>query len=282
MTEVNGALRPSAFVPGCSVVETAPERLTVLDLFSGIGGFSLGLERAGFETVAFCEINTYRRAVLAQHWPEVPCYDDVRALTAGQMAADGVGHIDLISAGFPCQGISIAGKGAGLADGRSGLWSEIVRLAGELRPGLLVLENTSALLSGGRGEWCGRVLGDLAALGYDAEWHGIPAYYLGSPQPRDRVWIVAHAVQSWGSGWRPNWAGGWTARAGQAGPHGWRSDAQADDQLWPEPAMDRVAHGLPGQVDRINALGDTILPQIAEFIGASILAAPPLPQRIAA
>ena len=107
------------------------QKLRVLDLFSGIGGFSLGLERTGgFETVAFCEIEPFPRRVLAKHWPEVPQYDDVRTLTAARLAADGIA-VDVITGGFPCQDISLAGKGAGLAGSRSGLWSEIARLSGE-------------------------------------------------------------------------------------------------------------------------------------------------------
>jgi len=165
----------------------------VLDLFSGIGGFSLGLERAGFETVAFCEIEDYPRKVLAKHWPGVPIYGDVRTLTAERLAADGITGIDVITGGFPCQDLSVAGKQAGMGEGtRSGLWSEIARLIGELRPRYAIVENVTALLSGDRGRWFGRVLGDLAALGYDAEWHCIPASELGAHHHRDRVWIIAY------------------------------------------------------------------------------------------
>lgn len=163
--------------------------LDVLDLFSGIGGFSLGLERAGMRTVAFCEIEPYPRAILRQHWPSVPCYDDVRTLTAERLAADGIGPIDVICGGFPCQDISAAGKGAGIDGERSGLWSEYARLVGEIRPRYVIVENVAALL--GRG--LDRVLGDLSSLGYDAEWHCIPASAVGAPHRRDRVWIVAYA-----------------------------------------------------------------------------------------
>jgi DNA (cytosine-5)-methyltransferase 1 len=162
--------------------------LRILDLFSGIGGFSLGLERTGgFETVAFCEIEPFCRKVLRKHWPDVPIYEDVRELTAERLGADGIA-VDVICGGFPCQDISHAGKGAGIEGERSGLWSEYARLIGELRPGYVIVENVAALL--GRG--LERVLGDLAALGYDAEWHCIPAAYVGAPHRRDRVWIVAH------------------------------------------------------------------------------------------
>jgi DNA (cytosine-5)-methyltransferase 1 len=162
--------------------------LKVLDLFSGIGGFSLGLERTGgFKTVAFCEIEPYPRKVLAKHWPEVPCYHDIRELTAERLAADGIG-VDVICGGFPCQDISVAGNGAGLAGERSGLWSEFARLIGEIRPRYAIVENVAALLFRGLAD----VLGDLAALRYDAEWHCIPASAVGAPHRRDRIWIVAH------------------------------------------------------------------------------------------
>ena len=165
-------------------------KLRTLDLFSGIGGFSLGLERTGgFETVAFCEIEPFCQRVLAKHWPEGPIYGDVRELTAAKLAADGIGRIDVICGGFPCQDISVAGRGAGLEGERSGLWFEYARLIGELRPRYVIVENVAALL--GRG--LGRVLGELATLGYDAEWHCIPAAAVGAPHRRDRVWIIAHA-----------------------------------------------------------------------------------------
>src|SRR5215217_5599083 len=112
----------------------------VLDLFSGIGGFSLGLERTGgFRTVAFCEIDPFCRRVLAKHWPEVRCYEDVRELDAARLAADGIG-VDVICGGFPCTDISFAGKGAGISGPQSGLWSEFARLIRELRPRYALVE----------------------------------------------------------------------------------------------------------------------------------------------
>ena len=159
--------------------------LHVLDLFSGIGGFSLGLERAGMRTVAFCEIDPYCQRVLRRHWPGVPIWPDIRTLRATDLLA-----IDLICGGFPCTDISVAGKGLGITGPQSGLWSEYARIIGEVRPRYVIVENVAALL--GRG--IERVLGDLAALGYDAEWHCIPASAVGAPHRRDRVWIVAYAA----------------------------------------------------------------------------------------
>jgi DNA (cytosine-5)-methyltransferase 1 len=166
--------------------------LGVLDLFSGIGGFSLGLERAGFRTISFCEVLPKPRHLLNHYWPDTPCYDDVNTLTGERLAADGIVP-DALCGGFPCQDLSYAGKGAGLDGARSGLWFQIARLLRELRDlgrpvRFVILENVSALL--GRG--LGVVLGDLAALGYDAEWDCIPASAVGAPHQRDRIWIVAY------------------------------------------------------------------------------------------
>ena len=116
--------------------------MNVLDLFSGIGGFSLGLERAGMKTVAFCEIEPFCRAVLAKHWPGVPIYEDVRSLTGAGLASAGIVP-DAICGGFPCQDISIAGKGAGLDGERSGLWHEYRRLIAEIRPRWVIIENVA-------------------------------------------------------------------------------------------------------------------------------------------
>ena len=183
--------------------------MNVLDLFSGIGGFSLGLERAGMHTVAFCEIDPWCRRVLAKHWPDVPVYDDVRTLTAARLVADAARDvraeqaaggtewqragasrqsIDVICGGFPCQDISTAGKGAGITGERSGLWKEYARIIGEVRPRYAIIENVAALLHRGLSD----VLFDLSALGYDAEWHCIRASDVGAPHRRDRVWIIAY------------------------------------------------------------------------------------------
>jgi DNA (cytosine-5)-methyltransferase 1 len=138
----------------------------------------------------------------------VPCYEDIRDLAASRLRDDGV-SVDAICGGFPCQDISTAGKGAGIEGERSGLWSEYARLIGELRPQVVFVENVSALLSRG----LDKVLGDLAALGYDAEWHCIPASAIGAPHRRDRVWIVAYPssarcgleeYRSGGQGWEPS------------------------------------------------------------------------------
>jgi DNA (cytosine-5)-methyltransferase 1 len=163
--------------------------LKVLDLFSGIGGMALGLERSGgFETAAFCEVNPFCRLILKRHWPHVHCYDDVRTLTAKRLADDEI-RIDVICGGFPCQDISYAGRGAGLSADRSGLWYEFARLIGELGPRLVIVENVAALLDRGMAE----VLGTLSDLGFDAEWSTVSACSVGATHMRRRVFIVADA-----------------------------------------------------------------------------------------
>jgi len=248
-------------------------KLRVLDLFSGIGGFSLGLERTGgFETVAFCEIEEFPRRVLAKHWPEVPCYHDVKTLTADVLARDGI-TVDVITGGFPCQDLSVAGRKRGLIEGtRSGLWSEIVRLIGELRPSYVIVENVANLLSGPSnrpGGWFGRVLGDLAECGYDAEWENIPASAVGAPHRRERVWIVAypHKVRCEGLTHQPlSWAT-------QLPREPVRSFAEwAELRAIPKPYSIRANDGVSNRVDRIAALGNAVVPQIPELIGRAILA----------
>lgn len=230
-------------------------KLRLLDLFSGIGGFSLGLERSGaFETVAFCEIEPFCQKVLAKHWPKVPLYNDVRNLTAEQLASDGIA-VDAICGGFPCQDISIAGKGAGIEGDRSGLWREYARLISELRPRYVIVENVAALL--GRG--MGRVLGDLAALGYDAEWEVISASSVGAPHQRDRIWIVAYPNGSQRQG------RGIFSRILEK-----HADVSFCGWWQTQPRMDRVANGVPFQVDRLRAIGNAVVPQIPELIGRAI------------
>lgn len=157
--------------------------MRVLDIFSGIGGFSLGLQRAGHTTIAFCECEDYAQAVLRKNFPDVPIFDDVRTLTADTFAEP----IDIICGGFPCQDISIAGKNAGIDGERSGLWKQFKRLIDETRPKYALIENVDAIL--GRG--LSVVLADLASIGYDATWATLDSKYFGLPQRRRRTYICA-------------------------------------------------------------------------------------------
>jgi len=273
-------------------------KLRVLDLFSGIGGFSLGLERTGgFETVAFCEQNLFCMDILKKHWPKVPVYDDVRTLSAIDLCHDGVGSIDVICGGFPCQDLSRAGSRAGLEGSRSGLWREFARLIREVRPSFVIVENVPDLLSLGLGD----VLGDLASSGYDALWECIPASAIGAPHLRDRFWLLAVPQHSDADNTGPHSAplhinGGAELQhgqervaqplgcdvpnadsEGQLQPQGSLSDQRrrpSDRDWWnAEPAVGRVAYGVPNGVDRIAALGNAVVPQIPELIGRAILEA---------
>ena len=217
-------------------------------------------------TVAFCEINPYCRGILRKHWRNKVCFNDVRELNAETLYGTiGNNPIQVIAGGFPCQDISVAGKGAGIDGERSGLWGEYARLIGELRPSYAIVENTSALL--GRG--LGRVLGDLAALGYDAEWHCIPASAVGAPHQRDRVWIIAYP-ESGGRGQGDKNRGGASQRT--LTPQKWRRFANGI--RWKaEPAVSRVDDGVSDRVDRTRCLGNAVVPQIPEIIGRAILEA---------
>lgn len=159
-------------------------RITVGSLFSGIGGLDLGLEWAGIGPIKWqVERDPFCRSVLAKHWPDAERFDDVCAVGSHCLS-----YVDLICGGFPCQDLSFAGKGAGLAGERSGLWFQYARIVRELRPRFVVVENVPALLSRG----LGTVLGDLALLGYDAEWHCVSAASVGAPHLRNRLFVVAY------------------------------------------------------------------------------------------
>jgi DNA (cytosine-5)-methyltransferase 1 len=240
------------------------KKLRVLDLFAGIGGFSLGLERTGgFETVAFCEIEEFPRKVLAKHWPEVPQYDDVRTLTSDTLARDGIA-VDVITGGFPCQDLSASGAQAGIGKGtRSGLFRQMLRLAASLRPEFVIFENVSRFLSGPKeapGEWFGEFLWSLAEIGYDAEWFCITAASIGAPHERDRVWVVAY----------PNEA---QLERGCISRRIYAQHANFSDTCWgkDKPGVERASNGVPKQMDRLGCLGNAVVPQIPEMIGHAIL-----------
>jgi DNA (cytosine-5)-methyltransferase 1 len=373
--------------------------MTYGSLFAGIGGMDLGLDRAGLECRWQVEIDPFARRVLAKNWPNVQRYNDVRGVEIfdqeGQRLVNRVESVDVLAGGFPCQDISTAGQGIGIIGERSGLWKEFARVIAEIRPRFVFAENVPAL----RGRGLAMVLQDLWALGYDAEWHCIPACSLGAPHERDRIWIVAYpagvfrqaiicgepertirrvsedadadggwelqqegaieelwgrvsdcgskagddadaAGDGWGSG-RPgrldtgySWqreqafsnayadcsgcdgrtgklrpgrraepsdgdtaanANGegleiWLAEPGNAGqeqPAVERSDSESPDayseplvraaiargerSAWTvEPGVVRMVHGIPNRVDRLRGLGNSVVPQLAEWIGRRI------------
>ncbi len=243
--------------------------LTVGSLFAGIGGFDLGLERAGMTITWQVEINPYCQQVLAQHWPEVTRYGDITHVDWA-----GVEPVDLLCGGFPCQDLSVAGRGAGITGSRSGLWSEYVRAIRSLRPRYVLVENVPGLLANAA---MGRVLKDVAESGYDAEWQVLSAADFGAPHIRKRAWIVATLADSerlrsqrerdeWSAEGPPGLCYGTWADQAQAVPC-------AATEWWAvEPHVGRVAHGVPKRVDRIKGLGNAVVPQIVEWIGRRIVA----------
>lgn len=287
-------------------------KLRVLDLFSGIGGFSLGLERTGgFETVAFCEIEPFPRKVLAKHWPHVPCFDDVRKLTR----KDVDGSVDVICGGYPCQPFSTAGKRRGKEDDRH-LWPEFSRLVDEFRPAWVIGENVAGHISMGLDD----VLSDLERQDYACRTFVIPACAVGASHRRDRTWIVAHAEDMQRHG-KSNHG---TARDGQVSKSGSSSGADnvadADNNnaqgqqpsginqkerarqkqgqarpcsnggrwwgaepglggvadgfsCWLDEPQERVKAGVKDRAARLKALGNAVHPDIPMMIGHAILEA---------
>jgi DNA (cytosine-5)-methyltransferase 1 len=323
--------------------------VNVLSLFTGIGGLDLGLERAGMRIVGQVEIDPFCRSVLERHWPRVPRHEDVRTCVKWWSHAERP-RVDVLVAGFPCQPFSIAGPKLGRDDDRW-LWPHTARVVRALRPPWVLLENVPGLLRQGFGD----VLGDLAAIGYDAEWESLPASAFGAPHRRDRVYAVAYPYrehsgpeggpsrgrQLWtdlpsrvqetladtkgngrgarrtrgpaiGSASRPHVTAQRVAdahretgnvarrtgcavfgpateqrpgrRSGRSGERG-ISDAHREPSLWTpvprkerhhwttEPKVGRVAHGIPSRVDRLRALGNAVVPQVAEYVGRCIIAA---------
>ena len=167
-------------------------QLTAVSLFAGVGGFDLALERAGVKVVAAVEIDKNARGVLAKQFPNTKLFNDVTTVTGEDLRDAGfIPEHGIITGGFPCQDLSVAGKRAGLAGARSGLFYEIARIADETKAKWLVLENVPGLLSSQRGADMGAVIGTLVDLGYGVAWRVLDAQHFGVPQRRRRVFIVA-------------------------------------------------------------------------------------------
>lgn len=269
------------------------DKLTVGSLFSGIGGIDLGLQRAGFEIAWQVEIDEYCQKVLGKHWPDVARYGDIRTVGKHNLAP-----VDLIAGGFPCQDISIAGKRVGITGERSGLWSEFYRIICELRPRYVLVENVAALLNWG----IDTVLGDLSSCGYDAEWQMLPAAAFGAPHIRERVFILAYPSSARSSPIgrsistrQDNTTSSPSTKMAYASSKGFQrcrqerelfgsspvsptifkrgSSTRIERSDWwaVEPNVGRVANGISARVDRLKALGNAVVPQVAEYIGRCIL-----------
>jgi DNA (cytosine-5)-methyltransferase 1 len=236
------------------------------ELFAGIGGLGLGLEATGkFEVAWQVEKDDYAMKILNKHWPDVPKHDDVTTFPP----KDGDWDVDLLAGGFPCQDVSVAGNRKGITGERSGLFFEVIRIAKELRPKWILLENVTGLLVRGRG--MGSVLGELAEIGYDSEWHCISASACGASHKRDRVFIIStladtdskrlerHRELAEARQIRTQKAIGVFCRK-------MRASVWADDT-----GIRRVSTGIPNRVDRIRCLGNSVCPQVAQFVGMILL-----------
>jgi DNA (cytosine-5)-methyltransferase 1 len=261
--------------------------MRLLDLFSGIGGFSLGLERAGMQTTAFCEIDPYCRKVLAKHWPGVKIHDDVKQLDGNQYA----GAVDVICGGYPCQPFSAAGKQQGEKDPRH-LWPEMRRIIREARPRWVIAENVRGHVSLG----FDAVASQLEDDGFTVWPFLVPACAVGAPHRRDRLWIVAYASRPG----RQQVSGSPSCHEGANAGRQAKSDyepkcdgqscgtwnvahSHSQSQIGPaiarqechswaiEPAVGRVAHGVSKRLDRVRSLGNAVVPQIPELFGRSIM-----------
>ena len=272
-------------------------KLKHLDLFSGIGGFSLGLEATGgFETVAFCDYDSYCQKILRKHWPWVTIYDDIKELNHEKLNSNGHTKIDIVTGGYPCQPFSVAGRQQGEKDPRH-VWPEYFRLIKELRPTWVIGENVSGHVKLG----LDTVLENLESEGYSARTFSISASSIGANHQRERIWIVANSGCSWGSGsefQRKNENEIKKENANQFERSSsssqsnmvysdserlekWESIGENFSQEYQtligadwwsiEPDVGRVANGVPKRVDRLKSLGNSLVPHIPYYIGMSIL-----------
>jgi DNA (cytosine-5)-methyltransferase 1 len=239
--------------------------VNVLSLFAGIGGLELGLERAGMATVGQVELDPYCQRVLARHWPEVPRHDDVRTAPdwwLGELRP----RVDVVCGGFPCQPFSTAGLRRGIGDERWG-WPWMANVVRAVRPEYVVVENVAALLSDA--DAFGWLLADLASLGFDAEWSVLSACAVGAPHTRDRLFLVAYTDGRDGTpgvGARPIRSGPLPHERHRA--RAWRD--QVDRSLEAARTDGREANGAARRM--VSALGNAVVPAVAEHIGRLIVA----------
>lgn len=240
--------------------------MTFGSLFAGIGGMDLGLERAGMTCKWQVEIDQFCQKVLTKHWPHVPKYGDIR-----EVKGDELEPVDLIAGGFPCQDISLQGavwgERMGLRGERSGLWAEYARIIRRVRPRFVLVENVPALLGNGMGN----VLGDLAACGYDAEWDCLPACAFGAPHQRDRAFVVAYHREK-------RIQRRWSRPISRFSAFPWFQNVRGPEDLQgrpdlPQPLIRGTSNGISNWMDRLGALGNAVVPQVAEWIGRRIMEA---------
>lgn len=232
-----------------------------LALFAGAGGGILGGKLLGWRTICAVEWEPYAACVLAARQndgilPPFPIWDDIQTFDGRPWR----GIVDVVSGGFPCQDISAAGKGAGIDGERSGMWREMARVIHEVRPRFVFVENSPMLTSRG----LGRVLGDLAAMGFDARWGVLGAADVGAPHQRDRIWIVAHSreVRFSSKETKQRMEGGFRPSIGCVEAQWWRTEPEETSREI-EREVGGMANGLASRVDEIAALGNGQVPAVA-------------------
>jgi DNA (cytosine-5)-methyltransferase 1 len=232
--------------------------MNFISFFAGIGGFDLGLERAGHKCVAQVEIDPFCLKVLTKHWPNVPKFGDIRELTGKELP-----EADLWCGGFPCTNISNAGNMEGITGEESKLWFDFSRLFRVARPRFVVVENVAAILHRGMGD----VLADLAASGYDAHWFVLPAGAFGAPHFRSRLFIIAQSKLAIPyPDTRPCGFEDWRAFGG----FGYQGDRHQEWDIYRQgcqPGVPRVAYGVPDRMDRHKCCANAVVPQVAEYVG---------------
>ena len=277
--------------------------MRVLDLFSGIGGFSLGLEACGMTTTAFCERDPYCQSILKKHWPKTPVHTDVRKLDGKQYQ----NSIDVVAGGFPCQPFSVAGNRLGSEDDRH-LWPEMLRIIRECKPRWVIGENVSGFVKMALDD----VSSDLEGEGYAVRAFVLPAVAVEARHRRDRCFIiahredvayasgeglqrhgqehqlrsfgeeeqvigrgdVAHTIGSRGETWLSGQEQGQEGHSREFNHEGYQRSWWETGGEWPaEPSVGRVADGVPNRVDRIKSLGNAVVPQLIQAIGELVLAA---------
>jgi len=229
-------------------------------VFSGIGGINLGFESSGMKCRWQIEISEYCGKVLSRHWPKVKRHGNICEVHGSQLES-----VDLVCGGFPCEDISLAsGTGVGIVGERSGLWSEFARILGEVRPRFAFIENVPALRSRG----LALVLQDLWALGFDAEWHCIPASTFGAPHRRDRIFVVTYPLGLF----QQAILNGQAIAHVDGQPPVWPAVARGERHAWTvEPRVVRMVYGFPHRMDRVAALGRAVVPQVTAWIGKRMM-----------
>ncbi len=228
----------------------------------------MGLERAGMQTSAFCEIEPFCQQVLRKHWPAVPIYNDIRKLNAEKLRKDGIRKIDIVCGGFPCQPFSAAGRKRGTQDHRD-LWPEMCRIIEETKPTWVIGENVANFTDMA----FTRTKADLESRGYQVQPFIIPACAVGAPHKRDRVWIIAHTDSAGLQTEREKQRSTGFKQFGLMDRKAIEQERQRISNEWlgTEPGLCRGDYGVSERMDRIKSSGNTIVPLIAEIFGRGIL-----------